>query len=119
MCYQSIIATRNPILRLRALVLPHTMRAAERQELAGSDHEPPRSTVDRSSEPLSHALPSAGAPRESPCQRSRHHSQTLPCMSNRPKPFATPRLPAATVVARPASREFTIAGAIALPKQNG
>ena len=38
------IATRKPILRLRAFGSPLSMRAAERQNVAPWAHEPPRST---------------------------------------------------------------------------
>ena len=64
------------VVRLQGVLTP-----AERQLIAPPYQPPPRMT-------------------RSEANASSHHSQTFPCMSYRPQPFATPRLPTSTVFLR-------------------
>jgi len=85
--------TRNPTLSLESAGRK-LYRQAERQLWGALNQEPPRSSLssrpsaDSSSAGSNQGRPSLGPCRGQGCQRSRHHSHTLPCMSCRPQALA-------------------------------
>jgi hypothetical protein len=90
----NVMTTRKPRFRLRRCSGSLILRA-ERKSLDLRPHAPPLRTRKLQS-PTVHAIPLLGALPKDPFQQSAVHSQTLPCMSNRPKVLGL-REPTATV----------------------